>query len=90
MVREPVLYDNPQFEHASVAVQFCQEVLREQGLALEASQLEGIDVSCPAVARVALRVLCQLRVTGPAAEYVAIARHLCEHALGTRSLSIAS
>ena len=90
MSQELVLYDSPELEHASVAVLFCQEVLLEQGLTVEAAKLEGIEISCPAMARVALNVLRGLHVRGPAAEYVHIARHLCEHALGERPLRRAS
>lgn len=90
MSQELVLYDSPQFEHASVAVLFCQEVLLEQGLTVEASKLEGIDASCPAMARVALRVLGGIRADRRAAEYVAIAQHLCEQALGQRVFRVAS
>jgi hypothetical protein len=91
MSLELVLYDSPQFEHASVAVLFCQKVLRNQGFEVEASKLEGIDVTCPAMGRVALNVLNRLRhVKGPAAEYVGIARHLCEQALGPQVLRAAS
>lgn len=89
MTNAPVLYDNPNFEHADVAVLFCLQVLREQGLTFAAGQLEGISVSCPAMARVALRVLYGIWATGPAAEYVSIARHLCERALTVRSLRAA-
>ena len=89
MFQEPVLYDSPKFEHASMAVLFCHEVLDEQGLATEANQLKGLEVSDPAMARVALRVLYNLRVTGQAAEYVGVARHLCEQALGMSRLRIA-
>jgi hypothetical protein len=89
MFQEPVLYDSPQHEHASMAVLFCEEVLAEQGLTTEANQLKGIEVSDAAMARVALRVLYNLHVTGPAAEYIEIARHLCEQALGMRSMRAA-
>jgi hypothetical protein len=82
MSNEPILYDSREYEHANVAVLFCQEVLKEQGLAVEASQLEGIDVSSAPMARVALRVLQNMQVDGAAEEAVAVATHLCQHALG--------
>lgn len=90
MSREPVLYDNPRFEHADVAVLFCRDALLNQGATVEASKLEGIEVSCPAMARVAFNVLCGIRVRGPAAEYVEIAKHLVREALSVRVLRIAS
>lgn len=90
MSREPVLYDNPRFEHADVAVLFCRDALLNQGATMEAGMLEGIEVSCPAMARVALRVLHGIRVSGPAAEYVDIAKHLCLRALGRPELRRAS
>lgn len=89
MSREPVLYDNPRFEHADVAVLFCRDALLEQGATAEATKLEGIEVSCPAMARVALNVLTGMRVKGPASEYVDIAKHLCEQALGVGTLRAA-
>jgi hypothetical protein len=87
---DPVLYDNPRYEHADVAVLFCRDALIDQGCTVEASKLEGIDVTCPAMARVALNVLRGIRVRGPAAEYVEIAKHLVREALAIRVLRIAS
>jgi len=81
MSQEPVLYDSPKYEHANMAVLFCQEVLTEQGLVAEANQLRGIEVTCAPMARVALRALLNMQPKGVAREAVDVARHLCEQAL---------
>lgn len=63
---DPVLYTSPALETANMTVLHCREVLEKTGMTREAQQLQGIDVTDPSMARVALDVLENMRVRAEA------------------------
>jgi hypothetical protein len=84
MFEEPVLFDHPLFESASMAVCICRELLEQNEFPDEAAALRNIEpVTNAVLARIAVDVLRDIRVTGACAEYVQIATNLCNEAIGT-------
>lgn len=63
---DPVLFDGPQFESANMTVTHCREVLAKTGMTEEARRLEGIEVTNPVMAEVALEVLEGMKVRAEA------------------------
>lgn len=63
---DPVLFDNSALETANMTVLHCREVLEQNGLTREAQQLQGVAVTDPQMAEVALNILQNMRVKADA------------------------
>ena len=86
---DPTLFASPMYETANEAVLFCKDFLQKTGHTQFAEQLAGFTpVSHRTVAVVVHNLLkgMQPRVTGEAAEYVAIALNTVARALGSHAI----
>jgi hypothetical protein len=92
MFDDLVLHEGPIFENASLAALFCRDALERSGYVMEAGSLRGIrTIHNPVAADAALSVLRTFKgLRGDAREYVAICIRLCEEALASRALRVAS
>lgn len=63
---DPVLFDNSALETANMTVLHCREVLEQTGMTREAQQLQGVAVTDPQMAQVALGILQNMRVKADA------------------------
>ncbi len=72
---DPTLFGSPALETANMTVSHCREVMEKTGMTTEAQRLEGIEITDPRMARVALDVLQNMRVRAEAG-YAAHARQI--------------
>jgi DICT domain-containing protein len=78
---DPVLFNSLELETANMTVLHCREVLEQTGMTENARRLEGIEVTDPQMASVALEVLQSMRVKAEAAYSRDLAISNLKHAL---------
>lgn len=78
---DPVLYDSPALENASMTVLHCREVLEKSGMTTEATRLQGLEVTDRNMAKVGLDILNTMRVKAEAMYAVKAAVDSLEHAI---------
>ena len=64
--QDPVLFNNQALETANMTVLHCREVLEQTGMTREAQRLQGIEITDPLMAKVALEIIGNMRVKAEA------------------------